>query len=462
MFDKLHRMLIALQEAKGSNAKKELLKTHLLDADFVWMAGLALDQGYSFGISEFPAFNQAMALDADPAPSYRELKEALEKLKDARGVSDGVLEQLWELACTSEGAYIVTTLIVRKDLRCGVSAKTINKLRPGTVHRVPYQRCSGYDRIGKMTWPAMLQRKANGMFSYMSGALQSFMTRAGNAYTIPGNPITPFLESLPGVGDKILIGELVVLAEDEETILDRAVGNGLLNSFVNGTGDPSVAPRVRAFVWGWVTPEEFAQGSAPGRSYLETWRSLCGWLPFSTPDTGGGQQLSPVRVIESWFMKDLDEAQAKFKELIAIGEEGGIVKSLQPDFIWQDEDSCDFQIKLKAEAEAEFEIIDAYEGDAKKKYAGKLGGIRVRSADGLIETDVGGGFTDAQRNEGVEAWRARAGQICTIKFNGITTDQNRPGIHALDHPRFIEPRADKTVADTLEYCQLALKGGPTE
>jgi len=147
----------------------------------------------------------------------------------------------------------------------------------------------------------------------------------------------------------------------------------------------------------------------------------------------------------------------KTKELIRKGEEGTILKSMSDDFFWADEDPSYYQVKLKAEAEAEFVIVDAYEGDPKKKYAWMLGGITVRSKDGVIVTDVGGGFPDSQRKLGVDHWKAKAGNIVTIKFNGIT-EPNDQGIRALDHPRLVEERADKTEADSYEYCRDLLLG----
>ena len=147
----------------------------------------------------------------------------------------------------------------------------------------------------------------------------------------------------------------------------------------------------------------------------------------------------------------------KTKELIRLGEEGTILKSMSDDFFWADEDPSYYQVKLKAEAECEFKIIGAYEGDPKKKYAGMLGGITVRSKDGLIVSNCGSGFTDAQRKLGVEHWKSLAGKIVTVKFNGITV-ANEEGIHSLDHPRLVEVREDKTEADSYEHCMKELLG----
>lgn len=455
MFEKLARMLKELEEAKGTKAKEWLIQEFVDDRDFCWMVDMALSQGFSYGIEEFPEFQQAQPRrNSAPAPvQYLVLRAELERLREGTGVTDIALRNIWELSCISPAAYLVTDRIIHKDLRCGVQAKTINKVRPGTVFRLPYQRCSQYDRIDKMTWPCLFQRKANGAFAYgMPDG--SFMTRKGNRFEIPGNLISPFVAGLPNLSGMVRIHELVVLDEAGTGVLSRPIGNGIINSFIKGTGDPEMVPRIRAFIWGWVTPDEFRKGIAPGRSYLQTWQLLGDWLPLNGPDL----KPAPIRMIESWYVKDLAEARAKFFELIQADEEGGIAKSLSPDFIWQDQSACDFQIKMKSEADAEFKIVGAYEGDPRKKYAGLLGGITIQSEDGTIVSDCGGGFTDEQRKLGVEHWQALTGKIVTVKFNGLTTDVNRDAVFALDHPRFIELREDKETADTVEYCLAALRG----
>ena len=447
MFTKLRKMIDELGAAKPS-VKKQLLQTYLGDVEFVWMVKMALDQGHSFGIEfSWPPFEA----NGGTPPAPLKIMQELEELKKGTGVTDARIAELHYLCCTNFDLYYVVTRILEKDLRCGVQAKTVNSVKPGTVFKVPYQRCAGYDRIEKMTGPAMLQRKANGMFAYLLPD-GSFMTRNGHRFWIDDNPVSPFIAALPDINDKVLSMELVVL-DESGNVMSRSEGNGLINSFLKGTQNKEVAQRVRSFTWGYVTSAEFRAGQ--GRlSYLQTWQNLSQWLPPAGPD----RQPAPIKIIETWFVKDLAEAKAKFFELIAVGEEGGIVKSMSPEFVWRDESSSDFQIKFKAEAEADFRIIDVYAGDPRKKYAGLLGGIRVASNDGLIISDVGGGFTDFDRQLGIPHWEKLIGKIVTVKFNGVTENRDKPGVKALDHPRFIEIRHDKDTDDTLEYCEKMLRG----
>ncbi len=437
MFEKLWGMLQELENAKGSKAKSALIKKFVVDADFIWMVKMALDQGHSFGIENFPAYAEYVS-----SPDG-EMILALEDLKTLSGVNDAKASQIYHMMCSSEERYNVVSRILRKDLRCGVAAKTINKVVPGLVFRVPYQRCATADHVDKIKYKpgAILQLKANCMFSYLLPD-GSFMTRKGERCSIPGNPVSSFVAELPGLSDKVKAVELLV-----DGIEDRAESNGLINAFFKGGGDPEIAKRLRAYTWLFLTQEEFYAGQSKV-AYRYMWDALTQMIP----PLG-----SPIQPIPSWYVQSYEEAMTKTKSLIREGQEGTVLKSMAEDFFWADEDPSYYQVKLKAEAECEFKIIGAYQGDQNKKYAGMLGGIRVCSKDGLIVSDVGSGFTDEQRKLGVQSWLDRAGEIVTVKFNGITKP-NEEGIRSLDHPRLIELRDDKEEADTYETCYNSLMG----
>ena len=437
MFEKLWGMLQELENAKGSKAKSALIKKFAVDADFIWMVKMALDQGHSFGIENFPAYAEYVS-----SPDG-EMILALEDLKTLSGVNDVKASQIYHMMCSSEERYNVVSRILRKDLRCGVAAKTINKVIPGLVFRVSYQRCATADHVDKIKYKpgAILQLKADGMFAYLLPD-GSFMTRKGERCSIPGNPVSSFVSELPGLSDKVKAVELLV-----DGIEDRAESNGLINAFFKGGGDPEIAKRLRAYTWLFLTQEEFYAGQSKV-AYRYMWDALTQMIP----PLG-----SPIQPIPSWYVQSYEEAMTKTKALIREGQEGTVLKSMAEDFFWADEDPSYYQVKLKAEAECEFKIIGAYQGDQNKKYAGMLGGIRVCSKDGLIVSDVGSGFTDEQRKLGVQSWLDRAGEIVTVKFNGITKP-NEEGIRSLDHPRLIELRDDKEEADTYETCYNSLMG----
>lgn len=414
------------------------------------MAKMALDQGHSFGVDVIPDFVPYVIEGQTDEQADENLVKTIEWLKLMKGVQDSDISALYLRMCWSEDHYLVASRILRKDLRCGVQAKTLNKVSPGLIYRVPYQRCSGPEALKKMIYPARLERKANGMFAYMSTGSGSFLTRNGQVFSIKGSAVEKELEAWPDSG-WVLIGELVFVDENEKA-LDRAVSNGMINSFIKGDGDPAAdLSKLRAFVWGIITKEEFAEEKSRVSMTLRMSR-----IELAIENCN----LTSIKFIEHCTVGSLEEAQRVTNQYISQGEEGTVLKSISDYFIWEDSSASPYQIKLKAEAEAEFILVSAYYGDKGKKYETMLGGIVVKSADGKVVTEVGSGFTDGQRKLGVDHWNSLGGKICTIKFNGVTTKEGS-NIRALDHPRFIEIREDKdeAEADTLDYCLTALKGG---
>ena len=272
MFEKLWGMLQELENAQGSKAKTALLKKFVVDVDFIWMVKNALDQGHSFGIEEIPEFVQTEKSPDSFMVDYVEI------LKSSQGVSDQVKETVYTAMCSSEARYNVVSRILRKDLRCGVGAKTVNNVAPGTVFVTPYQRCASADYVERIKFSpgAILQLKANGLFVYLMPD-GSFMTRKGERCTIPGNPVSPYVAGLPGLNDKILACELGVIGEDGKSI-DRAKSNGFINSFLKGGGDPEVAKNIRALTWLYLTKEEFYSGKS-NTAYRYMWDSLTQMIP---------------------------------------------------------------------------------------------------------------------------------------------------------------------------------------
>ena len=59
----------------------------------------------------------------------------------------------------------VIELIIAKDLKCGVSTSTVNKVWTDLIKEYPVMLCSKFEQrlIDKMEWPAYVQMKMDGM-----------------------------------------------------------------------------------------------------------------------------------------------------------------------------------------------------------------------------------------------------------------------------------------------------------
>ena len=136
---------------------------------------------------------------------------------------------------------------------------------------------------------------------------------------------------------------------------------------------------------------------------------------------------------------DTDAGQAVFKQYnkdaLKAGLEGIMIKD--PNAVYECKRSVAW-LKQKPFIEVSLEIIGVEEGTGKN--VGRLGAFVCSGEDDgtLITVNVGSGFTDEQR---IEFWNSRdtlLGQIVEVRADAIT--QNQDGSYSLRFPRFLRFR----------------------
>ncbi len=333
--------------------------------------------------------------------------------------------------------YEIFKLILEKDLKVGASASTFNKIWPGLVPVHPYMRCSGFDEkvLKNLKFPCYSQPKMDGL--YIDIVIENGST---SVYTRSGQDVSHYLDSnealkLAEIADgTVLQGEALVLDDSRQFYLDRKTGNGYLNS---DEVDPT---RVRFIIWDAVPFELWNVGGGGGETYevrLNNAREIV-------------EQFNSLQLIETITCTDVQEIVDHFRKCRLKGEEGTVIKSETG--LWKSGTSKD-QIKCKVIFDCELEVVDFKEG--KGKHEGKLGALICRSSDGMVEVSVGGGYTDAQREDYWENIDQVVGKIVTVRANDVVNDINdETGKFSLFLPRFVELRKDKTEADSYDkICQ---------
>lgn len=152
--------------------------------------------------------------------------------------------------------------------------------------------------------------------------------------------------------------------------------------------------------------------------------------------------LDHVRFLDSEVVDlDTDEGQARFKEFnrIAIENkfEGVMIKDIKAPYVCKRAHSW---LKAKPYIEVTLEIIDAEEGTGRNE--GRLGAfICAGKDDGKdIVVSVGGGYTDDQRISFWNSWidiigRSKLkGSLVEVRADAVT--QNQDGTYSLRFPRF--------------------------
>ena len=254
--------------------------------------------------------------------------------------------------------------------------------------------------------------------------------RQGKEIQLLGNLEQEFIAMAGGV-DCVFDGELLVMFDNDIQFADRQTGNGILNKANKGTISEKEAAMVHATVWDVIPYVLFIEGECA--------------TPYSTRFSSLRKMVEEVKVkgrkiwlVASETVETQEEANAIFTKYLEQGLEGIILKDGSG--IWEDK-RAKHQIKFKGELECDLKIVGIEMGTG--KYEGMLGAIICESADGVIKTNVGSGFNDAQRKSlGEEI----IGKIAAIKYN--MRSKNKQGEESLFLPIVLEIRDDKEVADS--------------
>lgn len=396
---------------------------------------LALDPTINFYIRQIPAFKTS---GNDRGLGWA--MEQLGQLANRTVTGNAAITHLsYVLGEVNEDDAQVVARIIAKDLRCGVSDSTANKIWKGLIPEYPVMLASKFDQklVQQVSFPAEAQVKLDGMrvnVIVQNGNVATF-TRNGKLVEIGDHFDHPFLEMAQGK-DLVFDGELLVI-DSQGKYLDRKTGNGILNKAVKGTISTSEVSKIHVVLYDLIDYNDW-KNEVSNVTYKERLQRLAESVEIAEPI---GNHRHKVSLVKGKRVSTLAQATEYFEGLLAMGEEGIILKDLNG--IWENKRSKSL-IKFKGEFEADLVCVGWEEGTGKN--AGRLGALVIETGCGRLRSNVGTGFSDALREQiGKEV----IGKIISVKYNMRIKDKNSD-LESLFLPVFVEVREDKTVADNLE------------
>jgi len=417
-------------EATTSRLEKEdILGEHADDPVLKSAFRLALDPLVNFYIKKVPEPDASKGVIQPPERkslecAFRELETKLcSRLLRGHDARDHVA---WLLGVLAKDDQEVLRRVIGRNLKCGVSDATVEKIWPDLKLSYPCMLVSPLNDKTKIKFPCLAQTKMDGMrFNAIceKGAV-SYRTRAGKELDLFG-ALDDDVRCLAAGLDCVLDGELLI--EGPYGPLDRKTGNGLLTKFQKGTGTAELAKQVRAVVWDLIPLMYFRTGQCL-LSYEDRMKLL------------GAKSHGHIMTAHTYTVASMEEAQELYRHKLDDGEEGLVLKD--PKGPWEDK-RVKHQVKMKAELEADLRVTGLVPGAG--KYKGKIGSLMVESADGEVTSAVGTGLDDDERSYDPKEF---LGKIVAVKYNALITDK-KTGEKSLFLPVFVEIRDDKTVADTL-------------
>lgn len=462
----------SIANESSSNGKLAILKQHK-DNEVLKMV---LQYAYSPMYNFYTKHQIDVVGDASSDPIYMDFGfavfSALDKLAARQVTGNAAIEFLDEIGYQLEKEdRVVLNKIIARDLDMGMATKSINKVFSNLIPTVPYMRCSLTDKLDKISYPAMVQQKCDGMFvnvvmvggnAHCRGTVK-FLTRNGTEFDLVrlGSALKSYSHS-----NLVFHGELLILKEDGD-VEDRKIGNGMINSLIK---QDQTLESLDVKYHSAKTQAQKDKIQAEMRAKVVEFDSIDQKVQLVLWDcVGYGQWLKGedrvsyslrfievnklvqnvnskyVKVVESLDILSYHEAQAFYLHQIRNGYEGAVLKNLKG--YWKNHTSPE-QIKLKAEKECELVVIGVEAGQG--KYTGKIGSLICESSDKLLRVNVGSGLTDVERE--TTYWDI-VGKIISVKFNEVIQSDSKD-TYSLFLPRFVEIRTDKNEADTLAKIKL--------
>lgn len=358
--------------------------------------------------------------------SLKQALDALDVLKQRKLTGNAAIAYLTEILTNiSKDDAEVIERIIGRDLKCGCSESTANKIWPGLIPTFDVMTC--HKDISGISYPAYAETKMDGArcHLYFDGVNATAFARSGKEFKLNG----VFDESCSKIMQpgETLDGELLFTDKDGK-ILDRKTSNGLANKANKGTISEEEAARAIFVAWDVV---DFTS-TVP---YNVRFDDLIARLKKTK---------GKIRLVNYVLVASLEEALAFYDEQRKNGEEGAILKNMNT--LWVPKRTKD-QGKMKAEEEADVIVVGYKLGKVGSKYEGLLGSLECETSDGKLSVNVSGMDEDVRFSEqDLDNW---IGSIITVRYNEVIKDKKSEK-YSLFLPRFIERRFDKKVANKFE------------
>lgn len=285
--------------------------------------------------------------------------------------------------------------ILDKDLKCGVSVKTINNLYPGLVPVESCMLCTDID-MHKVAFPCYSSIKIDGDRAVFTPD-KGFASRTGKKIT----GLEHLEQALQGRGH-IVDGEL------RDNTLSCSRSSGLIRSNLPHK------PNVHYFVF-----DVDIRSALPLNKRLDTLRTLYTLHPH-------------IHVVPHILCHDSAHVELAYKAAIKVGHEGTVVKTY--DHIYQFKRSADW-MRLVPVSSADVEVVDITHGKRGSKYEGKCGALVVVFHG--EEQKVGSGLSDNERELYANDHSLIVGEVIEVEYKGLT-DHGK-----MRQPRYKRIRTDK-------------------
>lgn len=423
--------------------KEAILKSAVEEGldEFFHGLKMALDKLYTFGVKQVPLKQEVWEeteIKGQPArkllpngqglswSNFVQLAEALRHRELTGHAARDAIQLAMDVATTQQWNDWYARILA-KDLKCGVSEKTVNKVAKRAKrldYAVPVFECmlahDSANHESKLAGVKILQQKLDGV-------------RCLTVIDVDSKTVTQFTRN----GKELInfphiIGFLQEHIErfDRSYVLDGEVVSASFQQLMKQVHrkDNVQSQDAQLAVFDILPLSEFKQGASVmgQRSRLRFLENYAGTFA----DSGC------INILE-WQEVDLDsdEGQAEFdrfnQQAINKGFEGIMVK--EPRAVYECKRSASW-LKMKPFIEVTLAVTAVEQGTGRNSE--RLGALVCEGEDDgkTIRVNVGSGFSDSDRDEFWEQRNQLLGQLVEVRADAVT--QNQDGTYSLRFPRF--------------------------
>ena len=418
--------IIADLEADNSRlAKEAIIQEHVDNVELFEGFELALSPYITFGVKKVPTYSGP---DGQGLPwiAFKELCELL-RTRQLTGEDARTAIELAMGASTKLQWNNWYRRILIKDLRCGVSEKTVNKIKKNAV---PVFECmlahDGANHEKKIHGVRLLEPKLDGVRCL---TVIDYDARTVVQYTRNGK----ILENFSHIADSLLAN---IDTFGRSYVIDGEVVSNSFQALMKQVHrkDDVQAGDARLMAFDILPLGEFKKG----KSVLGQKRRSALLKSFKPVfDKCGNVDVIPQKEVDlDSYVGELEFKQFN-KDAIEAGFEGIMIKV--PDAVYECKRSTSW-LKQKPFIEVSLTVIGTEEGTGKNE--GRLGAIICEGVDDgkTIAVNVGSGFTDDQRTEFWADKDDLVGQVVEIRADAATISQDSEQTWSLRFPRFLRFR----------------------
>ena len=419
------RVITSLEDHSSRLNKEAIIEAEKDNVELFEGFKLALSPFITFGVKKVPSFSgpdgQGLPWDA-----FKELCHLLATRQLTGDDARSAIELALSASTNSQWNNWYRRILI-KDLRCGVSEKTINKVKKGAV---PLFECmlahDGANHEKKVSGKKLLEPKLDGVRALLiidAGAkTATIYSRNGKILENFGH-ITRSVEANIELFERSIVIDGEVVSESFQALMKQ----------VHRKSDAD-AGDARLMAFDVMPLSEFQKGkSVMGQkrrsALLRTMKPLL--------DKVGGIDIIPQIEV------DLDTAVGEMqfkqynKDAIDAGFEGIMIKELDDVYVCKRSVSW---LKQKPFIEVSLTIVGIEPGTGKNE--GKMGAAICEGEDDgkFIRVNVGSGWTDDQR---AEINDSVIGQVLEVRADAITRSQDSEDVYSLRFPRALRFRGFK-------------------